>query len=557
MLSLTGPALPSLANPKLHSVPRPVALPGSPALPGPPALRDLADAPRSLLGTLSGQKPRYYCERSRYTLLAPEQDGKRTLYHAPCKSNRCPHCGRRNMYRKRNRINDRLKLDRETGLAESTASEFVTTTVRPGALSRAQAYAWIKPAMSYAIRQVRKPRKWTKNMKRAAWGGCELEYINDVDIQPGTGMPHVHALYRVRFPGIVKRHGVEQMRARYGRRLAKELHYYANNWLRKRLNAHAEALHTAAILAALVKGDAALFVYLSAHCPAPLPSLRWREGDPYPYVGRESIAYVHFSAARSTENCVMYMALHNGKIWTDGRDYPRNYRRFATSRGFLAKEEKEPSGYEFVRHPLVLAAQKLAGQGVTLDFSESEYGYDGVLLSFAFRAAPAYHCWETASGVYRQTETKNDYRLDYALGRAKAEPVPRLITPRFLPPDLAEKMQALEDYWASNADTDGGRYEDAVNRRGGVHGRFVPGLSFEEWRSGLASLSLSETAPTARRGQDDDPFADDPPAPSLPVALLDQAWDLARSSGLTFSASLAMIRRVNAVVRSWSGGVVL
>lgn len=537
---MTGPVLPSLRTPQFHNS-------------GTSPIRDLSDAPRSLLGTLSGQKPRYYCERSRFTLLSPEQDGKRTLYHAPCKSNRCPHCGRANMYRKRNRVNDRLKLDRETGLNDKTASEFVTTTVRPGALTEAQAYAWIKKGMAYAVQSVRRERKYNKRYRRAQWDGCELEYVNDVDIQPGTRMPHVHALYRVRFPGVALRGGVEKLRERYSKRMAKELHYYLNNWLRRRLSEWNAALALLVQVVALDNGAWAMLA-AAAKCGAEeWPSLRWKEGLPYPYQGEDSIAYVHFSKARSTENCVMYMALHNGKIWTDGREYPRNYRRFATSRGFLAKLEKSESGYEFLRTPLSLAVQKLSGQNVPLDFSQSERGHDGTLLSVAVASGQAYHCWETEGGVPRQADTANGYRLDFALGRSKGE-VDRSGGSATVPLMQAalEKMLALEDYWASNADQDGGStLPGPVHPKTGLPSgtRFKPGVTFGAWQAGQVSASVAALVPGVYRWQDD-PFADGPQFDPVHEQQCDEALSLCRADGRSFADALETVKTLYAFTAS-------
>ena len=76
----------------------------------------------------------------------------------------------------------------------------------------------------------------------------------------------------------------------------------------------------------------------------------------------------------------------------------------------------------------------------------------------------------------------------------------------------------------------------------------MPGVSFEEWCAGAASLSLvASVEPVAVAAPlSADPFADD-----LPAVLVAQAAELAAASGQTFSAALALIERINAAVASW------
>ena len=377
------------------------------------------------------------------------------------------------MYQKRNRIYDRLESDRASGLAADLCREFVTTTVRQGALTEEQAFRWLKLAMAYAIQKVRLPRKFNKRYRRAAWSGCSLDYINDVDIQPGTGLPHIHALYSLRFPGVGHTGKKRGAHGRYCRRFAKELHYYLNNWLRKRLG---------------------------------LPVLRWREGEPYPYTGENSVAYVHVSGSRqdgsrgdepqgvrSAENAANYMALHNGKIWTDGREYPKRYRRFSTSRGYLppVARSSEPSAWRFVRDSLEGVSKKLTAQGVMVGPPAlADVGHDGTALARLALVEP------------------DSYRARWALGLAASEPDEDVFREaHLLPVEAAAKMAALQDYWSSGADQDGGGVEWVVNGvRPGVFGppdrsgRFVPGVSFVAWEAREVPPSLAALVPSGEAG---------------------------------------------------------
>lgn len=411
------------------------------------------------------EKPRYYCERSRFTLAGPgEVPGSTRLVLASCKANSCPYCGRVKMYRKRNRLYQRFAADRASVGASASSYEFVTTTLREGAFSAEQSFEWLKPAMSYAIKQVRRARVYNKRYRRSAWSGCDLAYINDVDIHPGNGRPHIHALHSLSLSGASgKKRGA---RGRLLRRLVKELHYYLNCFLRRRLG---------------------------------LSVLRWREGEAYPFTGENSLAYVHISGARedgsrgdeasgvrSAENVAMYMALHNGKIWTDGREYPRRYRRFSTSRGFLPAEAKKegPSAWVFVQNSLAGVVGKLQAQGVAVGPSAlADVGHDGADLS---RLALA---------------DFDSYRMRQALGLVAGENEPEQLNVVPLLEEAAAKMQRLQDYWDSGADLDGGRVQQVVNElRPGMFGPpsvssvFVPGVTFEAWDGGAAPLSLVASA---------------------------------------------------------------
>jgi hypothetical protein len=345
------------------------------------------------------------------------------------------------MYRKRNRLYARLEADRLSDAADPGTWDFVTTTLSPSLVTEENAYKWIKPAMAYAIQKVRQPRRGLDHKsarrgthggsrwRRAAWPGVSLEYMNDVDVQPGTRMPHVHALY------LVKRIGA-YLPSKDA--IARELHYYFNSFIYRKLGREPK---------------------------------RWEIGRKYPYGRRASVGYVHFSPARSTENCAMYMALHNGKIWTDGREYPPRYRRFATSRGFLpAVPKKEPSGWVFVRNSLGAVVKKLALQGVHPTGENVQRGHDGFPLAVELPAAlgSAYVQWAIGTAPADPDRRPGLALHDPACG-------PELVT------GAAERMQQLQAYWAEDAD--------------------LQGVTFEAWQRGECGLYEPSLCPGG-----DDPF---------------------------------------------------
>jgi hypothetical protein len=232
------------------------------------------------------------------------------------------------MYRKRNRINDRLEQDKKTGLEVRTRSLFITATIREGVCLEGVAFSIIKRCWAYAVAAIRRPAAGLRGAP--AWPGVELEHIGDVDIQPGTGLAHVHAMTRLRaLPGQV----LPADRA-IGRRLG----YYFNRALCRELGLKVLAWEKHKTTAGAV---------------------HWSN----PYRGNQSSGYVHVGAAANNQAVVQYMALHNGKIWTDGRQYPHKFRRFSTSLGFLAREY-ETEIVAVRQRPAAQLVPTLAGMGL-------------------------------------------------------------------------------------------------------------------------------------------------------------------------------------------------
>jgi hypothetical protein len=232
------------------------------------------------------------------------------------------------MYRKRNRINERLEQDKKTGLEDVTRSLFITSTIRDTACSEEDAFRIIKRCWAYAVAAIRRPAAGLRGSP--AWAGLELEHIGDVDIQPQTKKAHIHAMTRLRaLPGQV----LPTDRA-IGRRLG----YYFNRALSRELGLEVLAWEKHKTTAGAV---------------------HWSN----PYRGKQSSGYVHVGAAANNQAVVQYMALHNGKIWTDGRQYPYKFRRFSTSLGFLAREY-ETEVVAVRQRPPAQLVPTLAGTGL-------------------------------------------------------------------------------------------------------------------------------------------------------------------------------------------------
>lgn len=264
----------------------------------------------------------YRCEKSR-CMLAKGEGASTLLMAAGCGRNDCPYCGRKKMYQKRNRINDRLKSDQLGGIEAVTRSLFVTSTIREGVCTPGDSLIVIKTAWAYAVKALR--RSCDGSRGAPAWTGLELEHIGDVDIQPQTDMGHVHALTRLRpAPGC----SLPSERA-----IARRLGYYYNRRLSQLL------------------GKPVLS--WEKHRTA-TGAIRWGN----PYREKECLGYVHIGEAADNQAVVNYMALHNGKIWTDGRQYPTGYRRFSTSRGFLPPQYQTEKLFDSDGAP-VMDRQKL------------------------------------------------------------------------------------------------------------------------------------------------------------------------------------------------------
>ncbi len=260
------------------------------------------------------------CPNSRFSLVGRSDDGGTLIVAAGCKRGCCPYCGRLKSYQFMRRVSDRLARDTASGVESVTRTLFVTFTLRARAgVSVAESFRIVHKAAAYAYAAVRRPRKggrsW-RGVRGVHWQGLDLNYSDSVDVQPGTGMAHIHALVRVR--------------ALPGRTLP------TDKAIRSRLS---QAFNH--------------HVY----------KLTGRKQLPY-YAGGLAVGYVHADKSTNSSAATRYMALHNGKIWRGEWAYPNRYRRLATSRGFLSAPEPSAGGWQHVKKSLSAIAASLAHAGI-------------------------------------------------------------------------------------------------------------------------------------------------------------------------------------------------
>jgi hypothetical protein len=217
-------------------------------------------------------------------------------------------------------VSDRLARDAASGVEHGTRTLFVTLTLRGRAgVSVADSFRFIKDAAWYAFNKIRRPRKggrvW-RGVRGVHWQGLHLDYCSSVDVHPSSGMAHLHALVRVRaLPG--------------------------------------EKLPT----------DKAICVRLSQAFNHHIYKLTGRKQLPY-YAGGLAVGYVHAEKSTNSSAAARYMALHNGKIWRGEWQYPRRYRRLATSGGYLPPLEPGAGGFTHVKKSLWAIAASLAHAGI-------------------------------------------------------------------------------------------------------------------------------------------------------------------------------------------------
>ena len=302
-----------------------------------------AESPSDPIPTDSAGKPIYWCQRSHFILAGPAENGQTRIIPAPCNANDCPYCGRVKMYRKRNRMYDSFAQHRADGALIDGQYLFITADLRPSMISHALAFKFIKPAMAYAFMQLRKVRtgkstaRGFKKRSRGGWPGVSIGYCNDIDLQPGTKMAHGHC--------IALCQPMTGHKLPCQKQIARELHHHMSNFLYRKMG---------------------------------LPKrTSYRRGA--------SPCWVDVQAGKSEQNIANYMALHNQKIFEPWREYPRRYRRFSASKGFLVPlPEKPKSDWEF----LPLSASFVAARAVATGRGVSDVESKGERVTGYTVAAP-------------------------------------------------------------------------------------------------------------------------------------------------------------------------
>lgn len=353
-------------------------------------------------------KPVYYCKRSRYVLAGPSDGGKTRIVAAPCNANFCPYCGRRKMYRKRNRMYDSFKLHRQEGMLTDGRYLFITFTMRHKFVSNADAFRFAKPALAYAVQKLRKPRsgkssRGSGRRRRGGWPGLKIGYCNDVDLQPGTKMAHGHAIVLVQ---PLKGHKMP-----CSKQIARELHHHISNYIYRKLG--------------LIKRSS------------------YRKGS--------SPCYVHVSDANNEQNIANYMALHNGKVCEPWREYPRRYRRFSASKGFLKPMPvKEASSWLFVPRAASWIAARAGLRGLVV--SDLSAIGDSV-QSFALDAPPDAASIQALLEQSLPSASPPNLRAQRQLDRALLEYYQYQGTDYYNGPPLAELQQRQQRMVARSGHT--------------------------------------------------------------------------------------------------------